>query len=304
MPEPSTPSQAPGPATPEETKAPRRDRSYGPAVLLGLAGAGLAAVAGSRDWATSRGDAAGIRVEASVSGSESQPLVAALALVALASWGVLLVARGWVRRVLAVVGLLASAGALVAVVLGFSAAQDDAVAAAMAQGATGDTFVTSLSAWYYLAGVGALLSRPRSGWPPFARPGGRRWAASTTPPPPGPSVRPPTRTCGGRSTRDATRPPRMGGPTASRAAAHGAHRERPPPASPSVKENHGMAHHGNTPAAWTGVTIILIGFVVGGIGLVVANMLLFWVGVALLPVGAIVGKVMQLLGLGAETAGH
>ena len=54
-----------------------------------------------------------------------------------------------------------------------------------------------------------------------------------------------------------------------------------------------MAHHGNTPAAWTGVTIILIGFVVGGIGLVVANMLLFWVGVALLPVGAIVGKVMQ-----------
>lgn len=65
-----------------------------------------------------------------------------------------------------------------------------------------------------------------------------------------------------------------------------------------------MAHHGNTPAAWTGVTIILIGFVVGGIGLVVANMLLFWVGVALLPAGAIVGKVMQLLGLGAETAGH
>ncbi|HET7534794.1 MAG TPA: HGxxPAAW family protein, partial [Nocardioidaceae bacterium] len=60
-----------------------------------------------------------------------------------------------------------------------------------------------------------------------------------------------------------------------------------------------MAHHGNTPAAWTGVTIILIGFVVGGIGLVVANMLLFWVGVALLPVGAIVGKVMQKLGLGA-----
>ena len=25
-----------------------------------------------------------------------------------------------------------------------------------------------------------------------------------------------------------------------------------------------MAHHGNTPAAWTGVMIILVGFVVGG----------------------------------------
>ena len=64
-----------------------------------------------------------------------------------------------------------------------------------------------------------------------------------------------------------------------------------------------MAHHGNTPAAWTGVMIILIGFVVGGIGLVIDNMPLFWVGVALLPVGAIVGKVMQKMGLGAETAG-
>ena len=172
MPEPSTPSPAPGPATPEETGA-TPGPVYGPAVLLGLAGAGLAAVAGSRDWATSRGDAAGIRVEASVSGSESQPLVAALALVALASWGVLL-ARGWVRRVLAVVGLLASAGALVAVVLGFSAAQDDAVAAAMAQGATGDTFVTSLSAWYYLAGVGALLSAAAFGVAAVRSP---RWPA-------------------------------------------------------------------------------------------------------------------------------
>lgn len=174
MPEPSTPSPAPGPATPEEAKAPRRDRSYGPTVLLGLAGAGLAAVAGSRDWATSRGDAAGIRVEASVSGSESQPLVAALALVALASWGVLLVARGRVRRVLAVVGLLASAGALVAVILGFAAAQDDAVAAAMAQGATGDTFVTSLSAWYYLAGVGGLISAAAFGVAAVRSP---RWPA-------------------------------------------------------------------------------------------------------------------------------
>ena len=31
------------------------------------------------------------------------------------------------------------------------------------------------------------------------------------------------------------------------------------------------AHHGNTPAAWTGVTIILAGFLVGGIGLIVAQ---------------------------------
>lgn len=64
------------------------------------------------------------------------------------------------------------------------------------------------------------------------------------------------------------------------------------------------AHHGNTPAAWTGVMIILLGFTVGGIGLVIANMMLFWIGIALLPIGVIVGKVMQKMGLGAEPAGH
>ena len=63
-----------------------------------------------------------------------------------------------------------------------------------------------------------------------------------------------------------------------------------------------MAHHGNTPAAWTGVMIILAGFVVGGIGLVIDQMVLFWVGVALVPIGGIVGKIMQKMGLGAEPA--
>lgn len=65
-----------------------------------------------------------------------------------------------------------------------------------------------------------------------------------------------------------------------------------------------MAHHGNTPAAWTGVTLILIGFVVGGIGLVAANMLLFWVGVVLCPVGVVAGAVMSKMGLGAQGQGH
>ena len=65
-----------------------------------------------------------------------------------------------------------------------------------------------------------------------------------------------------------------------------------------------MAHHGNTPAAWTGVTLMLIGFVVGGIGLVIGVMLLFWIGVALQPIGLVAGKVMQLLGMGAEPARH
>ncbi len=60
------------------------------------------------------------------------------------------------------------------------------------------------------------------------------------------------------------------------------------------------AHHGNTPAAWTAVFVILVGFLVGGIGLVVGSWPTFWVGVALVPIGGIVGKVMQKMGLGAE----
>lgn len=65
-----------------------------------------------------------------------------------------------------------------------------------------------------------------------------------------------------------------------------------------------MAHHGNTPAAWTGVTIMLIGWVVGAIGLVIGSMLLFWVGVALQPGGIIVGAIMAKMGMGAEPAGR
>ncbi len=61
-----------------------------------------------------------------------------------------------------------------------------------------------------------------------------------------------------------------------------------------------MAHHGNTPAAWTGVTIILVGFAIGGLGMVLDNWLMFWIGVALWPIGGIAGKVMQKMGLGAE----
>ena len=60
------------------------------------------------------------------------------------------------------------------------------------------------------------------------------------------------------------------------------------------------SHHGSTPAAWTAVTLALIAFLVGAIGLVVSNWPVFWIGVALLPVSLVVGKVMQAMGLGAR----
>ena len=60
------------------------------------------------------------------------------------------------------------------------------------------------------------------------------------------------------------------------------------------------AGHGNTPAAWTGVAIVLLGFVVGGLGLVLENMPIFFAGVALGPVGALVGYVMAKMGFGGD----
>lgn len=62
--------------------------------------------------------------------------------------------------------------------------------------------------------------------------------------------------------------------------------------------------HGNTPAAWTAVAVALLGFVVGGLGLMTDpwNPTLFWIGVALQPVAIIVWQVMEKMGMG--TAGR
>jgi len=135
-----------------------RDRSFGPAVVGGLGGAVLAAVASGRDWASARGDAAGVEVSAAVAGSDTGPLALALSLVALAAWGAVLVLRGRVRRAVAVIGALAAAGVLATVVERFDGAQDDALAAVRAAGATGDVAAASLTGWYWAAAVGALLT--------------------------------------------------------------------------------------------------------------------------------------------------
>ncbi len=60
-----------------------------------------------------------------------------------------------------------------------------------------------------------------------------------------------------------------------------------------------MAHHGNTPAAWTAVFVGLAAFVVGGIGLMVGSMTIFWVGVALAPVALVLLLIMDKMGLNA-----
>ena len=58
-------------------------------------------------------------------------------------------------------------------------------------------------------------------------------------------------------------------------------------------------NHGNTPAAWTAVAVALVGFAVGGAGLMLdpISYPVFWVGVGLNVVAGVLFVVMSKLGL-------
>lgn len=61
-------------------------------------------------------------------------------------------------------------------------------------------------------------------------------------------------------------------------------------------------NHGNTPAAWTAVAIILIGVAVGSYAVLVGNWPVFWIGgLGLVVIGTIVGKVMSMMGYSGKT---
>lgn len=58
-------------------------------------------------------------------------------------------------------------------------------------------------------------------------------------------------------------------------------------------------NHGNTPAAWAAVIVALLGFVVGGVGLMLSpiSMVLFWVGTAIVVAAAPIFVAMSKAGL-------
>ncbi|NYJ01011.1 cyanate permease [Nocardioides thalensis] len=63
-------------------------------------------------------------------------------------------------------------------------------------------------------------------------------------------------------------------------------------------------NHGNTPAAWTAVFVALVGFVVGGVGLMLSpvSMPIFWVGVVIVVAAGVVFVAMDKMGL--HTSDH
>ncbi|GEP37188.1 hypothetical protein NPS01_08510 [Nocardioides psychrotolerans] len=64
-------------------------------------------------------------------------------------------------------------------------------------------------------------------------------------------------------------------------------------------------NHGNTPAAWTAVVVALVGFVVGGVGLMLSpiSFVIFWIGVVITLAAGVLFGVMAKLGL-HESATH
>lgn len=151
-----------------------RRRTFGPTLLVGLGSAVLVAVAGDRAWAVApeaQGVGGEVAAVAAAVGEAKAPLATALALVVLAAWGVLLVARGRFRRAVAWFGLVAAIGLMAAVIAAFLAAPE-AVADAYAPYGLTDVEVDR-TAWCWVAlagalgalGAAAVAVREVGGWP-------------------------------------------------------------------------------------------------------------------------------------------
>lgn len=147
-------------------EAGRSSAGFGPIVLAGLGGGLLAAVASARRWI----DVAGAVSEASGDMSTAYvspwataaevPLASAVSLVVLASWGVLLVTRGRVRRLVA--GLTTAAAAVLGAVVVWArwTLPDKVLEAARGEfGSIAESSASDLSwtGWWWLALLGALV---------------------------------------------------------------------------------------------------------------------------------------------------
>ncbi|WP_295659330.1 HGxxPAAW family protein [uncultured Nocardioides sp.] len=65
-------------------------------------------------------------------------------------------------------------------------------------------------------------------------------------------------------------------------------------------------NHGNTPAAWTSVGVAMLGFLVGGIALMLSpvNLMLFYVGLGMGLIALPLFIVMSKLGFHADGSEH
>jgi hypothetical protein len=73
-----------------------------------------------------------------------------------------------------------------------------------------------------------------------------------------------------------------------------------PSAAGRTARPHKHVHHGRTMAAWVGTVLALVAFILGAVGVVIQNWVLFWIAAALLVVSLVATVVLQKLGHGAS----
>jgi tryptophan-associated transmembrane protein len=138
----------------EPRSADGRRRLFWPVLVLGVGAGAATAVAAARPWGSATAPVAGqLSREVAARGTDVAPLALALALVALAAWGTVLVLRRRARRVMAVVGLLAALGVVATLVASYSRISE--VALDLAGNAAGGS--ASLSPWFVVCLVSAVL---------------------------------------------------------------------------------------------------------------------------------------------------
>ncbi len=126
-------------------------------LALGLASAGLGAWAASKPWVSGRsGTVTGESLAAMGTDVTRSPFAMSLALVVLACWAVVLVTRGWFRRLVTVLAAVASVGYALVVALEPRNMLDGlSEALTAAHGAEGAAS-TDPTAWVVVAGVAAV----------------------------------------------------------------------------------------------------------------------------------------------------
>lgn len=138
-----------------------KDRTFGPALLVGLAGAGLAATAGNKDWivveSSARNEGAVTFFWESHPGLGQMPLAGALGLLLLACWGVVLVSRGRARRAVAALGLVTAFALAGTWLVGWLTLRDD-VAGALADNGLEAGQTLAWSPWFFAGGAGTALA--------------------------------------------------------------------------------------------------------------------------------------------------
>jgi len=174
---------------PQETDPQRR--TFAPVVLGGLGATALAALAGHQSMLrVSSDDLKELGLVAAAGEDIAEvgfPLAGALALVALACWGVLLVARGRLRQVMAAVAALAAGGVFAVLVIGGFVQDDDAaveIADQVGRPLIADRLPLDSTPWFWvglLASVVSVVAAVSAVWlaPAWPEMGNRYDAPST-----------------------------------------------------------------------------------------------------------------------------